>query len=54
MLSLSSKIINDYSQWNKVLHKAEKELVDLLLIESSKIVEKTERDVEEEIMIPKG
>ena len=40
---------NFYSEWNQVLHKAEKELVNLLLIESSKVVEKTERDVEEEI-----
>ena len=40
---------NFYSEWNEVLHKAEKELVNLLLIESSKVAEKTERDVEEEI-----
>ena len=40
---------NFYSEWNQVLHKAEKELVNLLLIESSKVVEKAERDVEEEI-----
>ena len=40
---------NFYSKWNEVLQKAEKELVNLLLIESSKVVEKTERDVEEEI-----
>ena len=35
-----------YSEWNEVLHKAENELVNLLLIESLKLVEKTERDVE--------
>ena len=40
---------NFYSEWNEVLHKAEKELVNLLLIESSKVAEKTERDKEEEI-----
>ena len=40
---------NFYSEWNKILHKAEKELVNLLLIESSKVAEKTERDVQEEI-----
>ena len=40
---------NFYNEWNEVLQKAEKELVNLLLIESSKVVEKTERDVEEEI-----
>ena len=33
------------------LHKAEKELVNLLLVESPKVVEKTGRDVEEEIRI---
>ena len=31
---------NFYSEWNKVLHKAEKKLVNLLLIESFKVVEK--------------
>ena len=31
---------NFYSEWNEILHKAEKELVNLLLIESSKVVEK--------------
>ena len=40
---------NFCSKWNEVLHKTEKELVNLLLIESSKVVEETERDVEEEI-----
>ena len=40
---------NFYSEWNEVLHKAEKELVNLLLIESSKVAEKKERDIEEEI-----
>ena len=42
-------IPNFYSEWNEVLHKAEKELVNSLLIESSKVAEKTGRDVEEEI-----
>ena len=40
-----------YSERNEVLRKAEKELVNLLLIESSKVVQKTERDVEEKIRI---
>ena len=37
---------NFYGEWN-----AEKELVNLLLIESSKVVEKTQRDVKKEIRI---
>ena len=42
---------NFYREWNKVFHKGEKQLVNLLLIESSKVVEKTERLVEKEIRI---
>ena len=38
-----------YSEWNKILHKPGKELVNLWLIASSKVVEKTERDLQEEI-----
>ena len=41
--------IHFYSEWNEILRKAEKELVNLLLIDFSKVVEKTEIDVQEEI-----
>lgn len=40
-----------YSGWRKALHKTEKELVNLLLVKSSKVVRKTERDLEEQIRI---
>ena len=32
---------NFYIEWNEILHKAENELVNLLMIESSKVVKKT-------------
>ena len=46
--AITPVIHNFYIEWNEALRKAEKELVNLLLIDSSKVVEKTEKAVKDE------
>ena len=42
---------NFYREWNEILCKAEKELVNLLLTEFPKVAEKSKRGVQKEIKI---